>query len=268
MYLKIIFLSLLQAFTEFLPVSSSGHLLFFQTIFNLNQLPLIFDITVHLGSLIAVLIFYFKNLLDTLKYSYLELKEKQQEKPQTKFIIYITISTIITFLMYISFQPIFDKLFTSAKYLYITFFITTIILFSTYFFTDKKTTSISKKNILYPFIVGIFQGFAIAPGISRSGSTIAASLILKVDRKEAAYYSFTLFIPAVLGALVLDLFKNSALDFLKQNLLLVIIAFTISAFFSYLFLKLLVYIIKKGKFWIFAIYTLLMSIISFITFTL
>lgn len=266
MYLKVIFLSILQAFTEFLPVSSSGHLLFYQNIFNLNQLPLIFDITVHLGSLIAVLLFYFHKLYKTIISSYFELKNNINEKPNTKFLLYIILSTIITFLIYILFQPIFEELFKSPKYLFITFFITTIILFSTYFFKNKDRDPIAKKNILYPLIIGVFQGLAIAPGISRSGSTIAASLLFKIKKDNAAFYSFTLFIPAVTGALFLNLSKNPAIKFIKENIILLSIAFIISALFSYLFLKLLVFIINKGKFWMFAIYTFIMAIISFFIF--
>ena len=115
-------------------------------------------------------------------------------------------------------------------------------------------------------LLGLGQALAIMPGISRSGTTISLSTLLGVERKEATYYSFLLFIPAVAGALVLQVLEISDWTFFTSNWLGIIFAFFVSAAGGYLFLRFLTYIIKKGKFWMFGLYTLCMTIASWILF--
>ena len=104
------------------------------------------------------------------------------------------------------------------------------------------------------------------PGISRSGSTIAPLLMMGTEKKEAGFYSFFLAVPAILGALFFKLFEVEGTEFLSANILVVIVAFVISAVFSYQFLALLNFVLERGRFWMFSLYTLVMAIVSFILF--
>lgn len=191
---------------------------------------------------------------------------KKKNRQNIKFIMYIIISTAVTFTIYIFFKEFIEAQFKTPSILGFTFLMTSIILFSTYFSRKVNKTEIMDKSVLTAIIVGVFQGLAILPGISRSGATISSLLLLRTNRKEAAYYSFFLAIPAILGALVFKLSDVSNIQFIVDNLFLLIVSFLVCAFFSYLFLKILILIINKGKFWIFSIYTLILSLVSFILF--
>ncbi|MFO7892000.1 MAG: undecaprenyl-diphosphate phosphatase [bacterium] len=261
-----ILLSFIQAITEFLPVSSSGHLLFLKGLFKITELPIIFDIIVHVASLCAILIFYSQQIKKTIKNGVIELMTKSKDQKNLKFIIYIIISTAVTFMVYIFLKEFIESKFKTPSILSFTFLMTSFMLFSTYFTKNVKQTRITDKNYLTPIIVGIFQGLAILPGISRSGATISSLLLLRTQRKQAAYYSFFLAIPAILGALIFKLTDMSNINFIVENLLVLVISFLVGAIFSYIFLKILIIIINKGKFWIFSIYTIILSLVSFIIF--
>ena len=261
-----IVLSFIQAITEFLPISSSGNLLFIKGICNITDIPLIFDIIVHVASLCAIVIFYAQRIGDTFKKGILELSTGKKQKNKVRFLVYIIISTTVTFLIYLLFKDFIESKFTTPSVLGYTFFITSIILFSTIFCKNKDKKKIEDGNLIVAIMAGIFQGLAILPGISRSGATISSLLLLRIQRKEAAYYSFFLAIPAILGALIFKLSELENVHFISENLLVLIVSFVICAFFSYIFLKILIFIINKGKFWIFSVYTLILSIVSFVIF--
>jgi len=261
-----LFLSFIQGATEFLPVSSSGHLLFFKGIFDLADIPVIFDIILHLGSLTAILYFYRKKLTYTVGQAFVEVRTGKNQKTATKFILYICISTLVTFIFYLFFKKPIESGFESVKILKYTFTVTSLIVFATMFSRKVNFNSITQKNIFSPIMVGLIQAMAIMPGISRSGSTIACMMFLKVDKEEAAYYSFFLAIPAILGAFIFKISEIQNISYLSENWLLLSFSLISSAVFSYFFLKLLTYVISKKKFWLFSLYTLAMSITSLIIF--
>ena len=264
--IKLILLALVQAATEFLPVSSSGHLLFLKGVLGLEELPLIFDIVLHVGSLAAIVIFYYKRLRTTVLAASNELRENYIEKPAVRFIVYAILATGITFIVYLFFEAPIEAMTHTPSVLKWTYAITTIILMSTFFVKTDRAEPINKKSPLPAVIVGLFQGLAIVPGISRSGSTVSASMLMKIKKDDAAYFSFVLAIPAILGALLFKLLDIEQMEFLLQNKLAISLSFVVSLVFSYLFLWILVWIIQKGKFWIFAVYTGAMSIVSAILF--
>ena len=261
--IRIIFLSFIQAVTEFLPVSSSGHVLFFKNVFGVNKIPIIFDILVHVGSLVAILAFYYRDIISKFKGIGQKISERQKEKYHVKWIIYTAISTSITLVFYLVFKKHIDSGFSNPSYLFITFLITSIFLLSTFFVRNRPKTVVINKGIILPIVVGLVQGLAIFPGISRSGVTISLLLILGVKNKEAAFYSFFLAIPAISGALIIGCFNSGNMTYLVNSWGIMAIAFGISAIFSYIFLFLLIGVLKKGKFWFFSIYTLIMAILSF-----
>jgi undecaprenyl-diphosphatase len=264
--LHCIILSIVQAVTEFLPISSSGHLLFLKGLFANKDIPVIFDIIIHLGSLIAIVTFYYKMIINTLKNSLGEMYLHRTERNNLLFLTYILISTFVTFLLFLFIKGPIEKAYQSPSVLFITYSITSIILFFTVFTEKKHKSEIIKKGIWVAVVVGLFQGLAIMPGISRSGSTIASLLIIGVKREEAVYYSFFLAIPAILGALFIELLEIENFNFVLTYKWTLILSFFISIICSYVFLKLLTLVIRNGKFWLFSFYTFFMAVLSFILF--
>jgi len=265
MVFQYLLLSLVQAATEFLPISSSGHLLFFKGLLGALEIPLIFDIVVHVGSLAAILFFYRKRIGYTCQSAFRELPN-DGAKSNVRFLVYVLLSTIVTFLIYLVFKDQIEAKFESPRVLPITYLVTTGILLSTWFKKNTCPTDVTQKKVHVPFIVGLFQGLAILPGISRSGSTISFLLIMGVKKEEAAYYAFFLTIPAIGGALILQLLQFKNIQFLIDNWFVLTLSFLTSAIFSYLFLRVLVWIISRGKMWMFSIYTLVMAVVSWILF--
>ena len=261
-----IFLSFIQAATEFLPISSSGHLLFLKQILHVSEIPIVFDIVVHSGSLVAILLFYREKITSTFLNAWKEIHDGKKDRSSLRMLFYIVLSTAVTFVFYIIFRKPIELKYQSPAVLFPAYLITSSILFSTYFAKKKGEIPIAKRGIALPVIVGLFQGIAIMPGISRSGATIVPLLHMNVKKEEAAYYSFFLAIPAILGALVFKLTEMQNEQFLFMHWKLITLSFVVSAVFSYLFLAFLVYVIQRSKLWMFSVYTLIFAIVSWIVF--
>ena len=202
-YTQAIILGIVQGLTEFLPVSSSGHLVIIQSIFkNFNQEGISFDIFIHFGTLFSVLIYFRKEIIDILK-----LKQK-------KWIFLIILATIPAGIVGIFFKDLVENLFNNVILVAIALFITGFFLF----ISDKIGKEVKKENditIKDAIIIGIAQAFAIIPGISRSGSTVATGIFCGLKRDVAVKFSFIMSIPAILGAVILSVkdFSNIAPNF-------------------------------------------------------
>ncbi len=231
-------LAIIQAATEFLPISSSGHLALVSNL--ISQPNLFFFTALHLASLLAVLIFTRKEIFNLLTF-----------KPEYKKLwFYWIIATIPAGVIGIIFQDFIESTFSSLFYVGIGFLFSALILFLTKFSHEYSGLN-AKKSLL----IGIFQAVAILPGVSRSGMTISAGLFQGLNRETAAKFSFLMFIPVSLGAFLLEL-----KDFYFDSGLL--ISFIICFILSYVFINLLFRIIKQGKLWWFSIYCLIAGIVS------
>lgn len=269
-YINAFYLAVLQGLTEFLPVSSSGHLVILQNILGIKNVPVIFDLILHLGTTTAIIIFYRKEiyyiLRDLYEYSInifnYNNRELIKKRGNLKLLLYIIISTFITGIIGILFADKITSFFNKPKSVSIFLLITSIILFATKTVknNDKK---IIKINYSLPIIVGFAQSFAMLPGISRSGSTISASLYLGVNREDAGRFSFLISIPSILGASLFE-YITSSNEISDINTKIVIFAFIISFIVGLFALKLLVMFLKKGKLYIFAIYCAIAGILSLI----
>jgi undecaprenyl-diphosphatase len=270
--LEAIILGIIQGLTEFLPVSSSGHLVLFQKMFGLKQAELFFDVGAHLGTLVAVIIVFrreVKKIITALVQlvSSAGLKEnflqRIESDSQLKMALLIVIGSIPTAILGFLFADIADRLFASGRITGLMLIVTGLLLWLT------RRTSASgdqargdRLTLKNAFIIGIVQGLAIIPGISRSGSTISIGLLLGIDREMAARYSFLLSIPAIIGAGLLSL-KNgfSQTDLAIRAALLGAFA---AALVGYVALKSLLQMVKKGHLHIFAPYCWLVGILAII----
>ena len=265
--IQAIVLGMVQGLTEFLPVSSSAHLVFFTEIFGLQQ-NVAFDTLLHLGTLLAVVGYFWKDLtiiISSFISSLIDIfhgrfKEGLKETPFKKLSWLLLIGTIPAGIMGILLKSEFEALFNSTVYVGIFLLVTGFLLWGAERVKpgEKDVEDITFKNAL---VIGIAQGIAIAPGISRSGATIAAGLFSGLNRELAARFSFLLSIPAILGAALVQMKDITSFD---TSAIVLIIGFTSAAIFGYLAIKLLLKIIKERSLMIFAYYCWIIGIITII----
>lgn len=250
--LNSIILGILQGITEFLPVSSSGHLVLLEKLMGEQQVPLIYDILLHAASLLAVVIFFRKKIQELLK-SLIDKKAKDDHF----YIAMVVLSTFVTGGLVVFTKPLVHYLRENPIYMVGSFLFTAVILLVAQFLFKRvhKDKQIGIKDSIF---IGLFQGIAVLPGVSRSGSTIAAGLLRKIPSEKAVEYSFMLSIPAILGALVLEIAGGSIEGI---DLSVAVGGFIASFAASILSLKFLVLLIKKTVLFPFSIYLFILAAI-------
>ncbi len=245
--IEILILSAIQGISEFLPVSSSAHLILVSTLYEFKSSSLLIDISLHLGSLIAIIYFFRDELFNT-----------RNNKRLLSLIIFGSFPLIIV--GYIFYRTGFIYQLRNIEIIAWTTLIFAIALFiSDRSRFDKKISSnLNLKSIIF---IGVFQIFSLVPGVSRAGITITAARILKFNRVDSSKISFLLSIPALIGASVLS-FK----DVLEQTIIfnyLVIIAIISSFIFSFLTVKFFLIYINRFSMNAFVIYRILIALILF-----
>ncbi|MCD6570749.1 MAG: undecaprenyl-diphosphate phosphatase [Deltaproteobacteria bacterium] len=240
-----LFLGIIQGLTEFLPISSSGHLVLFQGFFKGKWMgDILFDVSVHMGTTLAIIVFFFKDIINLIR----GVLPNSYNRDQVHIIICLLITTLVTGTMGVLFRDAFEAMFSNPTLVACMLLITGCLTF----FTDRFNINLNKDSKITPanaVMIGLFQGFAIIPGISRSGSTIFAGVAGGLDRSLAAKYSFLAAIPAVLGAAALEWSNEAA----SLNMLHIVGA--ASAFIIGLIsLRFLVWTLKRRKFFVFSIY--------------
>lgn len=238
--IQALILGLLQGLTEFLPVSSSGHLVIAQHFFNLLTPPVLFDVLLHLATALAIIIVLWRQLLSLDK----------------KTIGFILLASLPAGIIGVLLNSSIETLFSSVKLVAAALLVTALLLFLTrYFFSQASHTRLTWKNTL---LIGLFQALAIIPGLSRSGSTISAGIFAKLKPELIFNFSFLLALPAIFGAVLLQLKDlNFAGSWLDLPLLIGFITAFISGLFS---LKLLKKFVSQGKFSFFAYYCLALGL--------
>ncbi|MBN2830774.1 MAG: undecaprenyl-diphosphate phosphatase [Candidatus Omnitrophica bacterium] len=241
--IKYILLGIIQGLTEFLPVSSSGHLVIAQRLFGFSGEEIAVSVILHLGTLFAVIIFFFGDIIKAMR--------------DLKLIWFIVLTTFITGVIGILGRGFFEGLFNSPKAVIFALFITGVILLMTRRFPDGKKDKFKLKDAL---ILGLTQAVAIVPGISRSGITISTLLFRGGSRETCFKLSFLVSIPLILGAALLE-FKK--IDFAIQdnpaNIIAGFIASLISGLLSLFLLKL---VIKCARFYYFGYYCILVAVLA------
>lgn len=251
--IETIFLGIVQGLTEFLPVSSSGHLVIFENLLGMKEPEILLDASLHLGTLIAVCIYFRKDLVNmvTELWSFVSPgSNKEGLKPNARLAMMVVLGTVPTAIIGLAFKDSIEKAFGSLFVVGIMLLITGVIVGITRFI-PKAHCTVTRVGPLIALAIGVAQGLAIMPGISRSGSTIVCALLLGLDRELAGRFSFLLAIPAILGAVVLQLDADAIQRVGVTPLILGLVS---SGIIGFLALKLLMGIVKKGHFYYFAPY--------------
>ncbi|MBU4304933.1 MAG: undecaprenyl-diphosphate phosphatase [Candidatus Omnitrophica bacterium] len=257
---RFLFLAFVQGITEFLPVSSSGHLAIFQTMLGFKEPPLVFDIILHLATTLAVLIFLRKELAlvcsESLQAFHGLRKGERLGVIWRKFPYYrMGVLVIVAFLpaatIGVLLHSLIEKMFASLMVVGISLLFTGTVLFMTKNVSSKK--NIETMTSFDAVIVGIAQACAIVPGISRSGMTIAGGMFRKLDKNFAARFSFMLSIPTILAAAVYHL-KNGIGDIFEGKKMILMLSFLIAFVTGYAALAFLSRLISRAKFHYFSYY--------------
>lgn len=267
--LSAIILGAVQGISEFLPISSSGHLVLVPALLGIET-GLAFDTILHIGTLIAIFTFFWKDIINLIKGFILSIidltegvdifKRELHRVPEKRFAWLIIVGTIPTGIMGILLKDAIETIFRGTLFVGIFLLVTAAVL---YYSERHSSGQITQKDMSFKqaLIVGICQGLAVFPGISRSGSTIASGLCLGLNREYAARYSFLLSIPAVIGAGLIQIKDIATLD---ASVSVLLAGFISSVIFGYLSIKLLMKMIKGWSLDIFAYYCTIIGIITII----
>ncbi|UQZ89513.1 hypothetical protein C4J81_09980 [Deltaproteobacteria bacterium Smac51] len=252
-----IILGLVQGLGEFLPISSSGHLVLAQAVFGLEEPEVAFDLVLHLGTLTAVFFFYrdtLMTLISELRYlpgaliSPARMRELFTGRPDFRFGLLVLIGTIPTGLIGLILKDFFKAHFFSVTSVGVALLITGVLL-RLVGRRGRIGREAKDMTIVDALIIGLVQGVAIVPGFSRSGFTICAALFAGLSRETAAKYSFILSIPAIVGAAILEIGDDMATRFGSVDFLA---GFVTAAVCGYLALSLLVRLLKQDNFGVFS----------------
>ena len=241
----------MQGLTEFLPVSSSGHLVLAQHLLGVNETGVLLEVILHMGTLTAILIYFY----DDIKHLLLDAVKGSMDA--RIYIIKLVVATIPAVCVGLLFSDGIEASFTPSVVIWM-LLITGIIVGSTRFFQNR-----SKKEmvLLTALFIGFAQAFALFPGISRSGITISTALILGVQHDKAAKFAFFMAIPVLLGAGLLQVVRIETMSSIA--LLPLILGFFSSAITGYLVISWLLAVISRGKFYLFSLYCFMIALLAF-----
>lgn len=259
-----IILGLIQGLAEFLPVSSSGHLAILQHFFEIDgEKVLPFAVLLHVGTLISLILVYYKDLWELIKELGALFSDVFKKKGANlysndtrKLGILIIVATIPTGFIGIFFGDLFEKLYTSMLGVGICLLITSLLLF----LAEKskgRQKSIKEMSAKEAVLIGIFQGIAIAPGISRSGSTIVGGLFSGLSRELTVRFAFLISVPSILGAVVLEAPAAFKGDISSSEVIAIIVGVTTAAVSGYFAIKVMIKIVTDKKLTVFSAYTAL-----------
>lgn len=276
--IQAILMGIVQGLSEFLPISSSAHLVFTSNFYKVfNNIPIhdsssqeiFFDIMVHLGTLVAVIIFFRKDILNMIKAFCHALSSKDWSSKEAQLCLYIILGTVISVLVAIPLNQFAAFLVYKPELVGAFLIITGIVLF----FSEhiSKHSQAKKENVDFKtaIAIGFAQGLAAIPGFSRSGWTIATGLFLGLDRVTAARYSFLLSIPIIFGAsMVYPLVEIDINEALSYNWHAIIIGTLVSGVVGYLCIKYFMKFLSKFSMNVFGWYCILAGIFALIFFTI
>ncbi|MBQ8886472.1 MAG: undecaprenyl-diphosphate phosphatase [Candidatus Gastranaerophilales bacterium] len=274
--LQSVIMGIVQGFSEFLPISSSAHLVITSNLYKVfKDMPIqqessqevFLDIMLHLGTLVAVLIYFRKDILEIIKAFIEAVKTKDFSSTNAKLALYILLGTAITIVIAFPLHDVAEGLVYAPATVGLLMIITGILLFSAEAFSKKLENKSNEMDFKSSILMAISQGIAALPGFSRSGLTIATGLFSKKDRVTAAKYSFLLSIPIILGAsMVYPLIKIDMAEFAGYNWSAIIIGTIVSAVVGYLCVKYFLKFVGKYSLAFFGYYCIIVGVSTFVFF--
>ena len=266
-YIQAIILGLVQGLTEFLPVSSSGHLAIVQYFFDIEgDSVVIFTVMLHAGTLVSVIFMYWRDLWDLFVELLMTIGDlvtgrglRLADRPIRRLGVMLVIASIPTGIIGILFNDIFESMYSTLIPIGIGLIITGCMLW----FSERKRmgykdeTTMSYSNAL---VIGLLQGPAICPGISRSGSTLVGGLSCKLDRDFAVRFAFLLSFPAILGSLIFEMSDEAMMSILMGNLGPVLVGGVVAAVSGVFAIKTMIRIVRKSSLRLFSIYVWIIGI--------
>lgn len=249
---KAIVLGIIQGLTEFLPISSSGHLVLARKFFGLSDAGLFLDTMLHFGTLISILLIFWEDIISLFK------------KPFSRLLKLLIIGTIPTAIIGLVFEDFFEEIAMTGRTIGWEFILTGLILWFADNYKSKGSKKVEQISYTDALIVGTLQGAAILPAISRSGLTIAGALFRKIDREEAARFSFLIAIPAIFGAVILQLVKlisgQEMLAITNIGYIPIIVGTLTAAIAGYIAVRWMLKILKSGSLKVFSIYVWILGV--------
>lgn len=263
--LEIIILGIIQGIAEFLPISSSAHLIIFRDLFGIgsyipNNVAFSFDIALHFGTLLAIIVFFYKDFINIIKKGV----TKGLKDQDGKILWYLVIATIPAALVGFLFEDLVE-VYVRSNFILIA--LALMMMGIIIYLVDKKRPlkkDLQNISLKEAFLIGCAQILALIPGFSRSGTTIAAGRFFKLDRESAAKFSFYLSAPVVAGATLIKLFDSKTIYLIKTYLSIFIIGILVSFITGLLCIAFLLKYLKKHDFKIFMWYRLILGIIIII----
>lgn len=255
-----IFLGLVQGLAEFLPISSSGHLVFFQTVLNIEEADLFFDVMLHVGTLFAVFFVFWRDILELFR------------KP-FRTLLYLIVATIPAAIVGFLFSDEIEEIFYGGEWLGVFFLLTAVMMFACELVAKrrKKTYPLCWRTTVP---MGLMQAVAVLPGISRSGSTIAAGVFAGAETRTVSKFSFLMSVPVILGSAVLELkdlifdggFQSSVAEYPSAGMFIacVLIGVAVAAVSGLFAIKVMLKVINTGNYKWFSLYLVLLSVACFI----
>jgi undecaprenyl-diphosphatase len=270
----VLLLSLLQGATEFLPVSSSGHLVLLQWLLGLKDVPVFFDLILHLGTALAAGIVFSRTIFLMVSDSFncIARKEKREtilKQGNVRFLLFILISLAVTGVPGYLFIDRISQFFYKPQWVPVFLVVTGMILLATKFIPIKNK-EIFQISFVQPIVIGASQVVGGLPGISRSGITVSAGLFMGMSRRFSGMFSFILAIPTIAGASIFEFIKEgygsggyNAFSLNSHFLILCMIGFAISTLSGYVALRLLLTLLERGKWHLFSYYCFAIAVAGF-----
>lgn len=257
-----IILGIVQGIAEFLPISSSAHLIIFRDVFGIGKgmgsdLALCFDLALHLGTLLAIAVFFFKDFLNMV----VKGVTKGVKDSDGKLFFQIIVATIPAAIVGVLFEDVIENAIRTNYYLIAIALIAMGIIIYIIDKKSKQEKSVKELSFKDAFLIGCSQVFALIPGFSRSGTTIACARALKLNREDAAKFSFYLSAPVVLGACLLQLVKGEAIALIVSNVAIFLVGIVIAFITGIICIKFLLQYLKKHDFKVFMIYRILLALL-------
>jgi len=275
--IQAVLMGFIQGLTEFLPVSSSGHLVLTSSLYKVftgaelihnGPQEAFFDIILHLGTLAAILIYFRKDITEILIKFFDACKDKNFESNESKIPLFIILSTVFTLIVVFPLKDIVERLLSAPVFTGIFLLITATVLYLSEWMSKKFSQKQSDITVKRSIFIGLAQGLAIFPGLSRSGMTIATGLATGLDRVTCAKYSFLLSTPIIIAAsLLYPLVEIDYKEFVNFDWVSIFIGFIVSAVVGYFCIKYFIKFLSKFSMNIFAYYCFIIGVAMIIGFT-